>query len=399
MDVGIDDGLQVAVEHGVKVVSLVIRAMVDDTVFREVVCADSLGAIKRTYLRVTHVGGLGGLLLMLHGQQAGLQYAQRGGTVLNLRLLILHVHRDSGWQVGHAHGGIRGVHGLAAGAGAHEDVDFQVFRIDLDLVVILVGLGEHDDAGSGSLDTALRFGDGDALHTVYAALVLHRSPHAVFGSGRALGADGDLHVLDAAELGGVLGLHVHAPATLLGVTGVHAQQVAGEQCGFLAAGAGLDLHDGVARIIRVTRDQRGAQLLLDTGQFVFKTLGFLGEVGVLAGHLLSGCQIVLHLQPGFVGTHDGTQFGVTTTQLAQLVRVGHDFGACHLLFDGLVLLKRGCRRRELFVCHNTLSSVWCCSVRLFDCAGQCCNKTCQRIQKTPVLDRVCRSMPNRIGLA
>ena len=87
LDVGIDDGLQVAVEHGVKVVSLVIRAMVDDTVFREVVCADSLGAIKRTYLRVTHVGGLGGLLLMLHGQQAGLQYAQRGGTVLNLRLL------------------------------------------------------------------------------------------------------------------------------------------------------------------------------------------------------------------------------------------------------------------------------------------------------------------------
>ena len=234
---------------------------------------------------------------------------------------------------------------------------------------------------------------------MYAALVFQARPHTVLRRGRALGANGDLHVLDAAELGGVLGLHGDGPAALLSVSQIHAQQVAGEQCGFFAAGAGLDLHDGVARVIRVARDQRGAQLLLDTGQFVFKTLGFLGEVGVLAGHLLSGCQIVLHLQPGFVGTHDGTQFGVTTTQLAQLVRVGHDFGACHLFFDGLVLLKRGCRRRELFVCHNTLSSVWCCSVRLFDCAGQCCNKTCQRIQKTPVLDRVCRSMPNRIGLA
>ncbi len=83
---------------------------------------------------------------------------------------------------------------------------------------------------------------------------------------------------------------------------------------------------GVARIIRVTRISAVRSFSSTPGSSVFKTLGFLGEVGVLAGHLLSGCQIVLHLQPGFVGTHHGTQFGVTTTQLAQLVRVGHDFG-------------------------------------------------------------------------
>ena len=141
---------------------------------------------------------------------------------------------------------------------------------------------------------------------MHAALVFHRSPHAVLGSRRALGPDGNLHVLDAAELGGVLGLNVHAPAALLGVAGVHTQQITGKQCSFLAAGAGLDFHNGVSRIIRITRNKRGAQLFFRARQFGFETLSFLGEVGILAGHLLSGFQVILQLQPSFVGSHNGT---------------------------------------------------------------------------------------------
>jgi hypothetical protein len=34
---------------------------------------------------------------------------------------------------------ICGVHGLAARARAHEDVDFQIFLIDFDLIVIFIG--------------------------------------------------------------------------------------------------------------------------------------------------------------------------------------------------------------------------------------------------------------------
>ena len=46
LDVGIDDGLQIAVKHGVKIVRLVVRTMIDDTVLREVVRADSFGTIQ-----------------------------------------------------------------------------------------------------------------------------------------------------------------------------------------------------------------------------------------------------------------------------------------------------------------------------------------------------------------
>ena len=268
--------------------------MVDDAVLREVVGADALGTVERTHLRVAHIGGLGGLLLMLHGEQARFQDPQRGGAVLDLRLLILHAHHDASGDVRHAHGGVRGVHGLSAGTGAHEDVDFQVLRIDLDLVVVLVGLGEHDYAGRGGLDAALRFGDGDALHAVHAALVFQARPHTVLRRGRALGANGDLHVLDAAELGGVLGLHGDGPAALLGVPQIHAQQVAGEQRCLLAARTGLDLHDDVPGVIGVARDQRVPQLLLGRRQLGFEPLGLIGEFGVLPRHLARGLKVVAH---------------------------------------------------------------------------------------------------------
>ena len=251
----------------------------------------------------------------------------------------------------HADRGIRGVHGLAARAGAHEDVDFEILRIDFNLIVVLVGLREHDDARRGGLDASLRFGDGDALHAVHATLVLERRPHAVFGGGGSFGADRQLHVLDAAKLGGVLGLHGDGPSALFGVSGVHAQQIAGEQRGLLAAGAGLDLHDRVARVVGITWNQRGAQLLLGRRQLAFQTLGLLGEIGVLGSHLASRFQIVLHLLVGGVRGDDGLQFRMTATKLAHLVRIGRDIRLGHPLFDIVVFLKRGDRRGELFVCQ------------------------------------------------
>ena len=302
---------------------------------------------------MAHIGGLGGLLLVFHGQQAALQNAQCRRAVLDLALLVLHVHGDAGGDVRHADRGIRGVHGLSAGAGAHEDVDFEVFRIDFDFIVVLVGFREDDHAGGGSLDTSLRFGDGDALHAVHAAFVLEGSPHAVLRRRSAFGADGQLHVLDATELGGVLALHGDRPAALFRVSHVHTQQVAGEQRRFLATGAGLDLHDRVTRVIGVTRNQRGAQLLFGCGQLAFQPLGLFGEIGIFGRHLAGRLQIVLHLLVCGVGGDDGTQFGVAPTQLAHLVGIGCDLRLGHLLFDIVVFLKRGDGRGELFVCQCT----------------------------------------------
>ena len=50
----------------------------------------------------------------------------------------------------------------------------QVVRVDLDLD--LLGLGDHEHAGRGGVDAALRLGDGHPLHAVHPALVLQPRP-------------------------------------------------------------------------------------------------------------------------------------------------------------------------------------------------------------------------------
>ena len=54
--------------------------------------------------------------------------------------------------------------------------------------------------------------------------------------------------------------HLGLPALLGGIALVHAEQVAGEQRGLVAAGAGADFEDDVALVHRVLRQQREADL-------------------------------------------------------------------------------------------------------------------------------------------
>src|SRR5208282_3217403 len=68
-----------------------------------------------------------------------------------------------------AHGGIGGVHGLAAGTGRAERVDAQVLGLDLDVDV--VRFREHGHGRSRGVDAALLFGGGDALDAMHAAFV------------------------------------------------------------------------------------------------------------------------------------------------------------------------------------------------------------------------------------
>ena len=151
------------------------------------------------------------------------------------------------------------------GPGRPVDVDAQVVLVDLDLAGV-VDLGEHEHAGRGGVDAALRLRHGDPLHAVHAALVLEVGPDAVLGCHGALGLHGDLDVLVAAEVG-LRGLDdLGLPAAPLGVAQVHAQQVAGEQRGLLAALAGLDLEDDVAAVVGVARDEHAAQLLRGVGR-------------------------------------------------------------------------------------------------------------------------------------
>src|SRR5690606_25230749 len=50
--------------------------------------------------------------------------------------------------------------------------------------------------------------------------------------------------------------HLDLPALLLGIAGIHAEQVAGEQRRLVAAGAGTDLEEDVAAVVRVARYQQ-----------------------------------------------------------------------------------------------------------------------------------------------
>ena len=86
-------------------------------------------------------------------------------------------------QVRDAHRGVGGVDALAARAGRAVDVDAQVVRVDRDVDVL--GLGQHEHAGGGGVDPALRLGRRHPLHAVHAALVLQPGPRRLARLGRA----------------------------------------------------------------------------------------------------------------------------------------------------------------------------------------------------------------------
>ena len=62
--------------------------------------------------------------------------------------------------------------------------------------------------------------------------------------------------------------HLDLPALLGGIALVHAEQVAGEQRGLVAAGAGADFEDGVALVHRVFGQQREADFLFERARAV-----------------------------------------------------------------------------------------------------------------------------------
>ena len=71
---------------------------------------------------------------------------------------------------------------------------------------------------------------------------------------------------------------------------IHAEQVGGEQCGFLAAGAGADFEDRVALVVLVPRQQRQLDLHFQLGQPLAQRL-----------HLLFGKRLQLRFSASSLG--------------------------------------------------------------------------------------------------
>src|SRR5208283_2123419 len=67
------------------------------------------------------------------------------------------------------HGGVGGVHALAALARRAADIDLDVFRFDLD--VHFPGLRQHGDGAGAGVDAPLSLGRRHALDAMHAAFV------------------------------------------------------------------------------------------------------------------------------------------------------------------------------------------------------------------------------------
>src|SRR5690606_9985585 len=96
----------------------------------------------------------------------------------------------------------------------------------------------------------------DALYAMHAALVLEERVGA-------LAAHLERHFLEAAVVALVAAQLFDVEALALRVARVHAGQLAGEEAGLVAAGAGADLDDHVLGVVGVAREHAHADLLAE----------------------------------------------------------------------------------------------------------------------------------------
>jgi len=237
-----------------------------------------------------------------------------------LRAVVLTFDHQAGGQVGDAHRGIGLVDVLAAGAGGPVGVDAQVGRVDVDLAD-LVGFRHYRHGAGRGVDAALRFGFRNALHAVAARFELQ--PRI-----RAVADDAHDDFLVAADLAGVFRHDFHLPATALGVACVHAQEVAGEQRGLVAAGAGADFEENVALVVGVFRQERGLQRRFQVRDFRFAV----GQLGLgqfaqfrIGEHFAGRFLVRFNLPILAIQRHHRGEIGMFAGELAVAVHVASDF--------------------------------------------------------------------------
>ena len=143
---------------------------------------------------------------------------------------------------------------------------------------------------------------------------MSRAYGAVTRLRRALGLDRDRDVLVAAEVGLLGAEDLGPPAGSLGESEVHPQQIRGEQRGLLAPLPRFDLHDHVAVVVGVPRQEQVAQPVLELSGVGGKLLGLDGEAVVVLGELAGGLQVAHCPLPLAMGADDGAELRVPPAQ-------------------------------------------------------------------------------------
>ena len=139
---------------------------------------------------------------------------------------VLTCHHNTSGQMGNAHGGVRSVDVLPAGARSTVNVDFQVARLDLD--IHFCRLRQHRDSRRAGVNAPAALGHRHALHAVDAAFIFQLGKHAC-------ALDRDDHFLKSTHVGGADRNRLNLPPLPSGIAFIHAVQVAREQSGFIAA--------------------------------------------------------------------------------------------------------------------------------------------------------------------
>src|SRR4030095_7858921 len=268
---GLDELVEVAVEDVLEAGGREADAMVGDARLREVVRPDLLGAVARS----DHALALGGdrplLLGLLDLEEPRLQHAHRLGLVLDLAALVLALDDEAGRQVRQAHGRGGGVDALASGTRRAETIHAYVFVAPL--AVPVLGFSQDGDGGRGGVNAARGLRRRHPLNPVNASLVLELRV-------RALALDEDRDRLDAPDPRVVAVHDLDLPAPALGGAVGQAEERRGEERRLVAAGAGADLQEDVARVVGVLGQEQDLELLLD-GRQPFGERGPLG-----GGHLV-----------------------------------------------------------------------------------------------------------------
>ncbi len=185
--------------------------------------------------------------------------------------------------MGDAHGGIGGVHRLPARTRRAVDVDAQIIVVDRDLVVDVVEEGADLHRGEAGL----------AAGVVGERRDPHQPVHPVLGAHPAVGVPplqaergrGDAGLRELARVD-----HAEGAGLVLGPAQVHAQQHFGPVLGLGAAGAGLDVDEGVGGIVGAG-EHAGELEALDVGADRGDVTGHLGDGGLvllLLGELEQG---------------------------------------------------------------------------------------------------------------
>ena len=208
---------------------------------------------------------------------------------------------------------------LAAGALRAHGIDPQIVVLDVDIDVL--DLRQHRHRRRRSVNAPLRLGVGHALHPVHAGLEFQLGERAA-----ALHFGNDFLVAAHGAFAG--GDHFDLPALQGGKALIHPEQVAGEQRGLVAAGAGADFQHDVAVVHGILGQQRDADLLRQLGaafhQPLALGLGHAAHLGVRGGvryQRIDAGQFGIGGAVGFDGVDQRIEFGKLAGELDVIFRL------------------------------------------------------------------------------